>query len=85
MGTILFSFVVLTSFIVFFGTKIAYWLSDEDSPVNARTAQPPDVRQFYSRGYQAAPREVRTFRYHSSNNIRLPLDRYQQPAIRRAA
>ncbi|MDH5670267.1 MAG: hypothetical protein OEY86_19890 [Nitrospira sp.] len=85
MGTILFTFVALTSFIIFFGTKIAYWLSDEDSPVNTRTAQPQEVRQFYSRGYQAAPREVRTFRYHSSNNTRLPLERYQQPAIRQAA
>ena len=85
MGTILFSFVALTSFIIFFGTKIAYWLSDEDSPVSTRTAQPHDVRRFYSRGYQSTPREVRKFRYHSSNNIPLQLDRDQQPAIRRAA
>ena len=85
MDVILFSFVALTSLICFFGTKIANWLSDEDSPVSIHTLKPRDVRRFYSHGYQAEPRQIRTFRYYSPDTVRLPLDRPQQSVIRRAA
>lgn len=86
MEVLLISFVLLTSSICIFGTKIANWLSDEDSAGNTHPLKPRNASQIYSRGYQAEPRQIQTFRYYSShNNVRLPLDRPQQSAFRRAA
>lgn len=92
MEVLLISFVILTSCICFFGTKIANWLSDEDSTGGAaHTLQPNSADNMYAMyppRHQPGPRHVQSFRHFSAsaNSDHLPVNRrYGSPVRHRAA
>lgn len=88
MDVLLISFVLLTSFICFFGIKIANWLSDEDSTEAPRTLQRngrDNIYPMYVPRYQTESRHMQSFRSYSRKGARLSINSRQGSPIRHRA
>lgn len=82
MDVLLISFVALSTFIWFFGTKMANWLSDEDSNETAYNSQSSELGYIYPLRHQTAPQHARFLRSSRANGARLSTDRLHRSTSR---
>lgn len=82
MDVLLIAFITLSTCIWFFGTKMANWLSDEDSNETAYNSQSSELGYSYPLRHQTAPQRAQFLRPSRDNGARMSIDGHYRSTSR---